>query len=77
MLEWPAWAPGEAPAVLTEAERAVVALVLSGCSNAQVASGRGRSARTVANELASAYRKLGVGSRAELAAWVAAGGDAS
>jgi len=77
VLEWPAGRTADARALLTTAERAVVALVLSGWSNAQVALRRGCSARTVANQLASAYRKLGVGSRAELAARVAAGGDAS
>jgi DNA-binding CsgD family transcriptional regulator len=51
---------------LTPAERAVVAHVLGGWSNARVAAAKGGSARTVANQLASAYRKLGVGSRAEL-----------
>ncbi|WP_437961374.1 helix-turn-helix transcriptional regulator [Sorangium sp. So ce119] len=60
---------------LSEAERAVVRHALAGESNAQIAARRGVSARTVANQLASAYRKLKVGSRAELAA-VVHGADA-
>ena len=55
-------------ATLTPAERAVVALALEGCSNQEIARRRGASARTIANQLASAYRKLGVSGRAELAA---------
>lgn len=57
----------EAPVPLTHAERDVVRRVLRGASNAQVARERGRSPRTVANQLASAFVKLGVGSRTELA----------
>jgi DNA-binding NarL/FixJ family response regulator len=59
-------APGwELP--LTEAERAVALLVCEGLTNAQIAHRRGTAARTVANQLASTFGKLGVGSRAELA----------
>jgi DNA-binding CsgD family transcriptional regulator len=53
---------------LTAAEKDVVELTLSGLSNAAVASKRRCSARTVANQLAIAYKKLGVGSRRELRA---------
>jgi DNA-binding CsgD family transcriptional regulator len=56
------------PGALSSAEEKVVGLVLSGCSNEAVARRRGTSARTMANQLASAYRKLGVGSRRELRA---------
>lgn len=56
---------------LTRAERDVVCDVLAGHSTAAIAHTRGRSPRTVANQLASVYRKLGVGSRAELAARLA------
>jgi DNA-binding CsgD family transcriptional regulator len=61
--------PAAAP-VLTNAERAVAALVLAGCDNATIARARGTSVRTVANLLARCFRKLGVSSRAELAALV-------
>ena len=59
--------PGKLPASLTDAERAVAVLVLGGCSNTEIARRRGTSARTVANQLASIFRKVGVSSRAELA----------
>ncbi|UQA62031.1 helix-turn-helix domain-containing protein [Polyangium aurulentum] len=52
---------------LSPAEREVVELLLSGASNAEIARQRGTSARTVANQAASIFRKLGVGSRMELA----------
>lgn len=53
---------------LTAAERTVVALAVEGLGNEAIAQARGVSLRTVANQLAAAYRKLGVGSRVELAA---------
>jgi DNA-binding NarL/FixJ family response regulator len=53
---------------LTSAERQVVEHVLSGRSNAAIARARSTSSRTVANQLAAIYRKLGVSSRWELAA---------
>lgn len=53
---------------LSAAERAVAQLAIEGASNAVIARRRGTSERTVANQLARLYRKLGVGSRAELAA---------
>lgn len=56
------------PTVLTPAEREVLAGVLQGKSNAEIALLRGTSLRTVANQIASIFRKLGVGSRAELIA---------
>jgi DNA-binding CsgD family transcriptional regulator len=69
LFEWPV-PPGQAAeAALSPAERTVVELALAGCSNGEIAIRRGCSRRTVANELASAYAKVGVGSRAELAVW--------
>jgi DNA-binding NarL/FixJ family response regulator len=53
---------------LTRAEQDVVDGALAGKSNRRIAVERGRSARTVANQMASAFRKLGVASRSELAA---------
>jgi DNA-binding NarL/FixJ family response regulator len=53
---------------LTRSEREVIDRARRGVSNAAIARERGSAARTVANQLASAYRKLGVSSRAELAA---------
>lgn len=59
------------PPSLSTAEREVVRAVLAGCSNLEIASTRGTSAKTVGNQLHAIYRKLGVGSRHELAALLA------
>jgi DNA-binding CsgD family transcriptional regulator len=53
---------------LTPAERQVALAALAGLSTADIARMRGSSPRTVANQLATLFRKLGVSSRAELAA---------
>lgn len=53
---------------LTPVQRAIVAGVVAGHSNAALARRRRRSTRTVANHLAAIFRKLGVGSRGELIA---------
>jgi len=58
---------------LTPSEQAVAELVVAGCSNAQIAQDRSVSERTVANQVASVFRKLSVHSRAELASWVVGG----
>jgi DNA-binding CsgD family transcriptional regulator len=57
-----------AASVLTAAERAVIELTLDGHSNAAIARLRRASPRTIANQIAAAYKKLGVGSRRELRA---------
>jgi DNA-binding CsgD family transcriptional regulator len=51
---------------LTQAESGVVALVSSGCSNREIAARRGTSVRTVSNQLAAIFKKLGLSSRNEL-----------
>ena len=56
------------PANLTTAEREVVALIINGKSNAEIAKARGVALRTVANQVASILRKLDVGSRSSLLA---------
>lgn len=56
---------------LTPAERTIVNLVTRGFSNQELASARGASRRTVANQLTKAYRKLGVRGRRELCALLA------
>lgn len=65
----------DVPPALTPAERAIVGAMLRGWSNAQIAQHRRRSDRTVANQVACAFRKLGIGSRTEFyaraAEWVA------
>ena len=52
---------------LTSTERAVATLAAGGASNADIARARGAAVRTIENQLASIYRKLGVHSRSELA----------
>ncbi len=61
------WDPvAQLPEGLSRAEREVVALALKGLSNSEIACARRTSIRTVANQLAAAYRKLSVASRLEL-----------
>jgi DNA-binding CsgD family transcriptional regulator len=64
--------PAGLPACLTETEREVVAFVLEGYSNQEIANARRASYRTIANHLASIYRKLRVASRTELVASLSA-----
>jgi DNA-binding CsgD family transcriptional regulator len=56
-----------APNALTAAERAVAELAANGLSNREIAARLVVSVRTVENQLSSAYGKLGIGSRRELA----------
>lgn len=51
---------------LSPAERHVAGLVLDGLSTSEIAELRRSAYRTVANQLASVYDKLGVNSRLEL-----------
>jgi DNA-binding CsgD family transcriptional regulator len=53
---------------LSDAEREVVVAVLAGQRNREIAARRGTSERTVAHQIAAAYKKLRVQSRGELAA---------
>jgi DNA-binding NarL/FixJ family response regulator len=53
---------------LTTAERDVLAALLAGSTNADIARRRDAAERTVANQIQANYRKLGVRSRCELAA---------
>jgi DNA-binding NarL/FixJ family response regulator len=62
---------GRSMARLSKAERAVLTCVLGGRRITDVAHERGTSSRTVAHQLSSVYRKLGVGSRRELFAHLA------
>lgn len=62
--------PVALPKVLTPAERAVASMVIAGLENSAIARARKTSVRTVANLLARCFKKLGVNSRAELAALV-------
>jgi DNA-binding NarL/FixJ family response regulator len=59
---------------LTSAEREVAVLVSAGCSNGDIAQRRRTSVRTVENQLASVFKKLGIASRHELVERVARAG---
>ncbi len=54
--------------VLTDTERTVLAHLLAGSTNSNIAQRRHTSESTVANQVQSIFRKLGVASRSELAA---------
>src|SRR5262249_30051953 len=56
-----------ADARLSVAEREVARMVARGLSNQAIARARGASPRTIANQLASIYQKLGIDSRIQLA----------
>jgi DNA-binding NarL/FixJ family response regulator len=58
----------DALASLSEGERDVILRLVAGFTNRAIAHARGTSERTVANQVASAFAKLGVSSRLELAA---------
>jgi DNA-binding CsgD family transcriptional regulator len=70
ILSYPLPEPPPLPG-LSSSERDVVDHILAGRSNAGIAARRGTSARTVANQVAMIFKKLGVGSRRELIALVA------
>lgn len=73
-VEGPGDTPGEVgiarshpgPEALTNAEGDVARLVTEGLSNKEIAARRGVSPHTVANQLTSVYRKLGVQNRFQL-----------
>lgn len=56
----------------TRAEIAVAALAVAGMSNVQIAEQRGVAPRTIANQLATLFSRLGISSRSELATLVQA-----
>jgi predicted ATPase/DNA-binding CsgD family transcriptional regulator len=60
---------------LTPGEREVVALVVQGLTNRQVADCLGISERTVDGRIQRIFRKLGLTRRRQLAAWLAGAGD--
>ena len=53
---------------LTSLEREVLASIVAGRSNAEIARERGRSLRTIVNQVSKILRKLGVASRLEIVA---------
>jgi DNA-binding NarL/FixJ family response regulator len=56
----------ELAGLLTPAQYEVIRLLVEGKSHHEMATSRQRSARTVANQLGAAFRKLGVSGRSEL-----------
>ena len=52
--------------LLSGAELEVTVRVVEGLNHEAIARARGTSKRTIANQIAAAYRKLGVSGRAEL-----------
>jgi len=68
----PGLAPGALASALTAREREVAVLAAAGTSSREIAGRLDLSVRTVDNYLGRAYAKLGVSSRAELAALVGA-----
>ena len=62
---------------LTKAEREVLRALLCGKACGEIARLRGRATRTVANQLTSVFRKLGVSGRAELVSRLIRGGGPS
>jgi len=67
ILSFPLGTGARSHAPLTGAEEAVLADLLLGYSNAEISERRRVSVRTVANQLAALFRKLGVHSRLEAA----------
>ena len=62
---------GDPAAQLPWAQREVLELLLAGLSNGDIARRRLRSVRTIAHQIETLFRRLGVGSRAELFALAA------
>jgi DNA-binding NarL/FixJ family response regulator len=56
----------EANADVTPAERAIVRLLVEGVCYAKISRSRGRSRRTIANQVAAVFRRLNVSGRNEL-----------
>jgi DNA-binding NarL/FixJ family response regulator len=55
---------------LTSAEHDVLQKLVDGMTYAEVASGRARAHRTICNQVANIYRKLGISGRGALLAWL-------
>jgi DNA-binding CsgD family transcriptional regulator len=62
---------GELFSQLTAAQRQVASMVLQGRTNAEIATSRGTAVSTVAKQLETIYRRLGIHSRSDLAALAA------
>lgn len=74
ILDWPVRCDAPpAGAELPGAQREVLALILAGASNAEIARIRRRSVRTIAHQVDAIFRRFGVGSRQEMFALFARG----
>ena len=60
---------------LTDAEQDVLAHILNGAPTRAIAAARGTSVPTVKKQISSLFRRLGITSRAEIAAIFRGGGD--
>lgn len=67
ILSFPVHERAEFSALLTSAESEVLSSLRAGLTNREIANRRGVSVRTVANQIASLFRKLGVSSRLDAA----------
>lgn len=76
VLSFPLPGPALDAFALSEAEKAVARALLAGRSNVEIAAERRTSVRTVANQVQSIFRKVGVMSRAEFAAKVTGAAEA-
>ena len=76
-LSYPVDATLPMPGCLSDSEQAVVRLACGGLTSRQIATVRGVRHRTVCNQLASVYRKLGVHSRDGLIALLCTSRDRS
>src|SRR4030088_3395288 len=65
-----------APVVLSRREREIAALVAEGLTNREIAARLFISERTVDGHLEHVREKLGVNTRAQIAAWLVRGGNA-
>lgn len=66
VFSFPIVEPEDALQSLSPSEQQIVRSLLRGASYAQIASKRRTSVRTVANQVAALYKKLGISSRSEL-----------
>ncbi len=62
----PALPPPPPDVILTPREREIVAALLEGCTNSQMAQRFGVAVQTVKNQLTMVFQKFGVRSRLEL-----------
>jgi DNA-binding NarL/FixJ family response regulator len=63
-------APRDATSELTTREREIASLVASGATNRTIGERLDCSPKTVEKHLATIFRKVGVASRVQLAAWM-------